>query len=126
MTSNKQTILIVEDEIDLSQAMSFKFSKEGFGVIVASNGKEALKILKEGTVDFMILDLIMPVMDGFEVIQKMNKEQVVVPLVVLSNLGQKEDIDHMARLGVTDYRVKASTPLTELVRVVKEKLSSKK
>lgn len=125
MEKEKKVILIVEDEIVLSQAMSFKFVKEGFEVKTASNGAEALKVLKEGSVDFMILDLIMPVMNGFDVIETMNKEHLSVPLVVLSNLGQKEDTDKIALLGVSDYHIKANTPISELVLMVKEKLAKK-
>jgi len=123
METDKKTILIVEDESVLSQAMSFKFAKEGFDVKLAANGEEALELLRAGSIDFMILDLIMPVMTGFDVIETMQKEHLVVPLIVLSNLGQKEDIDRMAQLGVKDYHIKANTPIAELVTMVKEKLS---
>ncbi len=121
--NTQKTILIVEDEAVLSQAMSFKFTKEGFEVKTASNGAEALKILKEGSIDFMVLDLIMPVMTGFEVIEAMRKTHLSVPLIVLSNLGQKEDMDKIAQLGVMDYHIKANTPISELVVMVKEKLA---
>ncbi len=121
--NTQKTILIVEDEAVLSQAMSFKFTKEGFEVKTASNGAEALKILKEGSIDFMVLDLIMPVMTGFEVIEAMRKAHLSVPLIVLSNLGQKEDMDKIAQLGVMDYHIKANTPISELVVMVKEKLA---
>ena len=121
--NTQKTILIVEDEAVLSQAMSFKFTKEGFEVKTASNGAEALKILKEGSIDFMVLDLIMPVMTGFDVIEAMRKAHLSVPLIVLSNLGQKEDMDKIAQLGVMDYHIKANTPISELVVMVKEKLA---
>ena len=72
-------------------------------------------------IDYMILDLIMPVMNGFEVIEAMQKEKIKVPLLVLSNLGQKEDIEKINSLGVTDYFIKANTPISELATIVNEK-----
>ena len=121
MEKTSKKLLVVEDETVLSQALHFKFTKEGYTVTVAKNGEEALAILRKEPIDYMILDLIMPVMNGFEVIEAMQKEKIKVPLLVLSNLGQKEDIEKINSLGVTDYFIKANTPISELATIVNEK-----
>lgn len=121
MAQTTKNLLVVEDEAVLAQALHFKFTKEGYAVLVAKNGEEAMQILRSKPIDYVILDLIMPVMNGFEVIEAIQKEKINVPLLVLSNLGQKEDIEKISALGVTDYFIKANTPISELVTIVNEK-----
>ena len=120
----KNRILVAEDEQPLSHAMSLKLGSEGFDVTIANDGKEAIEELKGGSFDMLLLDLIMPGADGFEVLEFLKKEGIRIPTIVLSNLGQSEDVERAKSYGAKDYFVKADTPLSTIVAQVKEKLSS--
>lgn len=109
-------ILIIEDERPLSHALELKFSHEGFACTVANNGTEGLKEANTGKYAVILLDLIMPEMDGFTFLEQMKKK---TPVIVLSNLGQTEDKDRAKALGAKDYLVKSNTPITDIVKVVK-------
>jgi DNA-binding response OmpR family regulator len=109
-------ILIIEDERPLSHALELKFTHEGFDCTVANNGAEGLKEANTGKFAMILLDLIMPEMDGFTFLQNLKKK---TPVIVLSNLGQDEDRARAKELGAKDYMVKSNTPITEIVKVVK-------
>jgi len=116
-------ILIVEDEPSLREALQIKLTEEGFNVSVASDGKEALEALKNSHFDLMLLDLIMPVMDGFMVLEAMQSNNQAIPTVVLTNSGQGEEKKHALSLGALDYMVKTNATLAGLVEQVKKYLS---
>lgn len=105
-------ILIVDDEVALAKALQLKLQKEGFVTELASNGEEALKILAENTYDLLLLDLLMPQVDGWEVLAKITDKNMVV--VVTSNLGQPEDIERAKQLGASDFLVKSNTSLSDI------------
>ncbi len=109
-------ILIVEDERPLAHALELKFSHEGYGVTIATDGAEALKIANAGTFAVILLDLIMPNLDGFGFLEHMKKK---TPVIVLSNLGQDEDKQRAKALGAAGYFVKSNTPITEIIAKVK-------
>lgn len=109
-------ILIIEDEHPLSHALELKFTHEGFECTVANNGAEGLKEANTGKYAMILLDLIMPEMDGFTFLQNLKKK---TPVIVLSNLGQDEDRARAKELGAKEYMVKSNTPITEIVKVVK-------
>ena len=116
--SNGKLILIVEDERPLAHALEMKLKGQGYETQVATNGSDALAELKKKNFALVLLDLIMPVMDGFAVLEEMKKEKIKVPVIVLSNLGQDEDRAKAKSLGAIDYFVKSNTPIAEiLVRV---------
>ena len=123
-------ILIVEDEKLLSKVLKEEFEEAGFDVIATLNGSDALKELKSGSedIDLVLLDLLMPVMDGFEVLEEMHKDQILssVPVIVLSNLGQDEEIKRAIKLGASDYFVKSQHPISEVVEKVKAFLEKPK
>lgn len=115
-------ILIAEDEKLLSKALKEEFEEAGFDIIMASNGEDALKELRSGKgIDLLLLDLLMPVVDGFQVLEEMQKDQMLssVPVIVLSNLGQDEEIKRAIKLGAADYFVKSQHPISEVVEKVK-------
>ncbi len=113
-------ILIAEDDKFLVSAYKLKFEKEGEEVEVAFDGQEALEKLKSFKPDVVLLDLMMPKMDGFEVLEKLNKEGTMsVPIIVASNLGQAEDVERAKKLGAIDYVVKSDIALDDLVAKVK-------
>ncbi|OGJ59147.1 hypothetical protein A2881_02640 [Candidatus Peribacteria bacterium RIFCSPHIGHO2_01_FULL_55_13] len=109
-------VLIIEDEHALSHALELKFTHEGFICTVANNGAEGLKEANTGKFAVILLDLIMPEMDGFTFLEQLKKK---TPVIVLSNLGQGEDRERAKKLGAKDYLVKSNTPITDIVKVVK-------
>lgn len=113
-------VLIVEDEKPLSHALEMKLKNQGFSTKVVVNGQEAIKELKETKYDLVLLDLIMPVMDGFAVLEEMRNQKLNVPVIVLSNLGQEEDRAKTKSLGAVDYFVKSNTPIAEILKRVKD------
>jgi len=110
-------ILIAEDDKYLRNAMRVKLEKAGFIVSTAEDGQQAVDSLKTDMPDLIVLDLVMPVKDGFNVLEeiKSNSATSKIPVIVASNLGQKEDIDKATRLGAADYIVKTNLSLGDLV-----------
>ena len=114
-----KAILIVEDEHPLSHALEMKLKANGYAPKVVTNGQEALKELENGKYALMLLDLIMPIMDGFGVLQEMENKKLKTPVIVLSNLGQDEDRAKAKTFGVLDYFVKSNTPIAAIIERVK-------
>lgn len=118
-----KTVLIVEDEKPLSHALEMKLKNEGFVAKTVMNGEDALVLLKAGGYDLVLLDLIMPKLDGFSVLQELKDRGTKVPVIVLSNLGQEEDRTKAKELGAVNYFVKSNTPIAEIVTCVKTLLA---
>ncbi|MEQ1849520.1 MAG: response regulator [Candidatus Peribacteraceae bacterium] len=123
VASKGKSILIVEDEKPLSHALEMKLTKVGYTTKVVMNGQDALAALKAGKFDLVMMDLIMPIMDGFELLKEIKDAGVKVPAIVLSNLGQEEDRKKASELGAIDYFVKANTPISEIVARAEKALS---
>ena len=119
----QKKILVAEDERPLAKALELKLSHSGYEVTVATNGQEALDKLQNGGFDLVLLDLMMPVLDGFSVLEKLKSQNISVPVIVTSNLGQKEDIDKAKKLGAKEYFIKSNTQLSEIVEYIKTALS---
>lgn len=113
-------ILVGEDDSFLSNAYRVKLTKAGFEVKIARDGQEVIDSLDEFVPDLIILDLIMPVKDGFTTLSeiKANDNWKKIPVVVASNLGQKEDIDKSIALGAIDYIVKSNMPINAVVEKI--------
>lgn len=114
----QKKIMIVEDEKPLSKALELKLKKEGFDVSVAGDGEQAIQMKETYNPDLILLDMVMPKIDGFEVLEKLQENGNTSPIVILSNLGQGEDINRAKSLGATDYLVKSNSPLALIVRKV--------
>ena len=101
-------ILIVDDEFPLAHAMSLKLSHAGYSVEVANDGNVAIAKLREAPFDLVLLDIVMPRCNGFEVLAQMKTMALTpTPLVIMmSNLGQEEDVRRAKELGATDYLIK--------------------
>ncbi len=123
MPENKIKILIAEDEPALSKALDLKLTSAGFETKKVKNGQEALDMFKQDTFDLLILDLMMPIMDGYTVLEELKKLDSKVPTIVLSNLGQGEDVKKAKNLGATEYFIKADTPLSEIIVQIKRVLN---
>jgi DNA-binding response OmpR family regulator len=114
-------ILIVEDDKFLRELISRKLQKEGYEIVQAADGEEGEKKIKETKPDLILLDLILPGIDGFEVLSRIKQDPTVasIPVVILSNLGQKEEIEKGLKLGAVDYLVKAHFTPAEIVEKIK-------
>lgn len=115
-------ILIVEDERPLAHALELKFEHEGFDIKVCSNGAEALEEATKTKYDMILLDLIMPQMDGFTFMEELEAKKKKCKIIILSNLGQDEDRIRSKELGAVDYFVKSNTPITDIIKRVKSAL----
>jgi DNA-binding response OmpR family regulator len=114
-------ILIVEDDKFLRELISQKLIKEGYNISQAVDGEEGLEKIKKEKPDLVLLDLILPGIDGFEVLAraKEDPEVVKIPVIILSNLGQKEDVEKGMGLGAVDYLVKAHFTPGEIIDKMK-------
>ena len=114
-------ILLVEDDKFLSNILKLKLEKSGFEVVDAFDGEEALKKLRAFRPDLMLLDIILPKKGGFELLSEMRKDESLsnVPVIIISNLGQEEDIAKGKSLGAIDYFVKSRSSIDELVEKIK-------
>lgn len=122
-------VLIVEDDTFLVRAYEVMLTSQGFNVTVVTDGEAALEKLKGGMrPGVMLLDLMLPKLSGFEVLEQMQADLDLqgVPVVVLSNLGQPDDIERAKSLGAKDYFVKADTPLEKVVSVITKYTSDPK
>lgn len=119
--SEKKKILIIDDDPFILDMYVLKFKQEGFDVETARDGKTGLSALERYNPGVVLLDVVMPVMDGFDVLQKM-KEQYPAhrpKVIFLTNFGQKEDVERGLRLGADDYIIKAHYTPGEVVDKVK-------
>ena len=119
-------ILLVEDDPFISEMYTVKFEKSGYACEVASTGKEGLAKAKEWQPHIVLLDILIPEMDGFEVLLALKKDAATraVPVVMLTNLGQKEDIEKGMSLGAAAYIVKAHFTPQEVLEKVKSVLET--
>jgi DNA-binding response OmpR family regulator len=114
-------ILIVEDDKFLRDLINQKLTKEGYETSEAIDGEEGVKIVKEVKPDLVLLDLILPGIDGFEVLAKIKGDPGTssIPVIILSNLGQKEDVEKGLKLGAVDYLIKAHFTPGEIIDKIK-------
>ena len=116
-------VLLVEDDPFLSSLLKNRLQKEGLEVNLAKDGEEALNSLKSAKPDLILLDLILPKKSGFEVMEEIRNDPQMqsqeVPIIIISNLGQPEDISRGEELGAIEYFVKAKTSIDELVEKIK-------
>lgn len=119
-------ILIIDDDPFILEMYVLKFKEEGFQIETAKDGKEGLKKIKEYEPDMVLLDIVMPIMDGFDVIRSLKREniQTRAKIVLLTNLGQKDDVERGMQLGAHDYIIKAHFTPSEVVKKVKDLLKS--
>ncbi len=119
-------MLLVEDDPFLYKVLSKRLMDEGIDVTVASDGETAVKEANRLKPTLMLLDLILPKKSGFEVLTEVRGTPALakLPVLVLSNLGQQEDIAQIEKLGVREYLVKADYSLSEMVKKIQEHLAA--
>jgi DNA-binding response OmpR family regulator len=117
MADEKKKILIVEDDAFISDIYQVKFSQEGFDVMLAENGVEALKKMEEFVPDIILLDVIMPYMDGMETLKNIRKNGTwkKIPIIMLTNISEKEKVTEGMNGGANDYLVKSHFTPSEVV-----------
>ncbi len=114
-------ILIIEDDKFLRELISRKLGNEDFETLEAVDGEEGIKKIKEEKPDLILLDLILPSIDGFEVLSRMKEDPSLssIPVIILSNLGQKEEVERGLKLGAVDYLIKAHFTPGEIIEKIK-------
>ena len=113
-------ILIIEDDKFLSKIYATKFTKLGIETEMAFDGEEGLKKMQANKPKLILLDLIMPKVDGFEVLKIMQEKEALkhIPVLVLSNLGQESDVQKAKKLGVKEFIVKSDTSIADVVKKI--------
>jgi len=122
MPETPKKVLIVEDERLIAKPLAMKLQFSGFEVKNAYDGEEALAMLAKEKFDIVLLDLMMPRVDGFDVLTEMKKRGDNTQVIVATNLNQEADVSKVLELGVTSYYVKSDTSLDEIVENVKRAL----
>lgn len=120
-------ILIAEDDRFISNAYRVKLEKEGFEVKIAINGEEALNMMSERIPDIAIIDLMMPIVDGFALLERMKKDERFknIKVIIVSSLSQKEDLDRGMALGADDYIIKSEISIDDFVAKIRSLLQKK-
>lgn len=125
---NKTKILLIEDDTFLAGIYATKFEQAGFEVSLAADGEAGLKAAQKEKPNIILLDILMPKMDGFEVLENLKKDANLskIPVILLTNLGQREDVEKGLKLGAVDYLIKAHFMPHETVEKVKKVIGATK
>ena len=128
MTDKKNTVLIAEDEADLRQLLKSKLIDEGFDVLEAENGKIGLETALNQHPDIILLDIIMPIVDGLSMLKELRQNEwgKNVPVIILSNLSEVEKIGEGLEKNVYDYLVKSDWEPDNIVNLIRKKLGKDK
>ncbi|MFZ5424362.1 MAG: response regulator [Patescibacteria group bacterium] len=115
-------VLIVEDDIFLTNIYRQRLQDAGYIVEATLNGEECLERMKLFKPDIILLDIIMPKTDGFETLKaiKANKDHNTIPIIVVSNLSERDDIDRAYSLGASDYIIKSDVPIEHIIQRIQE------
>ena len=126
--ANKIKILLIEDDPFLLSMYATKFELQGFQIISADDGEKALKAASKEKPDIILLDVLLPKMDGFEVLAELKKNAATkdIPVILLTNLSQRDDLEKGLALGAVDYLIKAHFMPTEVVEKIVKILGEKK
>lgn len=118
MATAKKRILIIEDEQSLAHALELKLAHEGFEPLVVFGGEEGLSILEKESFSLILLDLIMPKMDGFLVLETLRKKHIQTPVFVLTNLSNEYDEERVKKLGAKEFFIKSNVPIATIAERV--------
>jgi len=128
MTNKNVKILIIEDDEFLLKAYSIKLKKENFNVIPVTDGASGLKLAKKEKPSLIILDLMLPRMNGFEFLKKIKSDQklkdIPIPIIVISVLGQKTDQEKAIKLGAEKYLIKTDHTLEAIIKNINNILTT--
>ena len=117
-------ILLIEDEEIMIDLLQRKLTKEGYEVFIARDGEEGMRTLREKNPDLVLLDIVMPKMSGFEVMEEMIKDKklVKIPVIIISNSGQPVELDRVQKLGAKDWLIKTEFDPQEVVDKVAKQI----
>jgi len=120
--SKKKKVLLIEDEGSLVNILRERLLEEDYDVSVAIQGEEGLQKTMVEQPDLVLLDLILPRLDGFVYLQKVKSDPKTkkIPVIILSNLGQDEDVYKGKKLGAVEYLVKANHPINSIIKLIKK------
>lgn len=121
----KHTILVVEDEKPLSEALQLKLKKAGYHVLCALNGQEGLEMALNEHPSLILLDIVMPVMDGITMLDKLRKDAwgKKVSVIILTNLIKVDTLEQMREKGVRQYLIKTDWKLEDLIYIIDDEIS---
>ncbi len=121
MSDTKGKILIIEDDRYISKMYQLKLSLEGYDVQVAEDGKQGVEKVKEFMPDIILLDILMPELDGFEVLKIVKSDDITkdIPILIMSNLGQEDHVQKGMKLGAIGYIVKSQYTPSKVVEKIK-------
>ena len=125
--TKKTKILLVEDDTFFAGMYIAKLGFENFEILLASDGQKGIKLAEKENPDLILLDILLPKMDGFEVLKTVKKSEKTkaIPVILLTNLGQKDDVEKGLSLGATDYLIKAHFMPQEVIQKIKQVLKIK-
>lgn len=120
-------VLLVEDEKIIANSIERTFAKKHYQVFLAANAQEARKVLKDEKIDLILLDIILPDVDGFQLLDEFKKNDATkdIPVIIISNLGQREEIEKGRKKGAVDYIIKSNTVPSEILEKVESILKNK-
>ena len=126
MSGEPRRILVAEDDRFLRKAAEMALKRQGYTVLTAADGEEALRAARSVLPDLILLDLIMPKLNGFDVLQALKKDAPTahIPVIILSNLGQDRDVQQAMDAGAAAYLIKTDLSLQALVQRVEEALTA--
>lgn len=118
-------ILLVEDDKNLSALIQNKLEKEGYGFILAPDGKDVPKVIREEKPDLVLLDIDLPYKNGVDILKEIREDEELkaTPVIIISNSGSPVDIHRVRQLGVKDYLIKVDFDLDELLSMIKRYLA---
>jgi DNA-binding response OmpR family regulator len=122
----KLKILLIEDEEALVEVLSTKLDREGYEVKVGFDGEEGFSMIKDFEPDIILLDIVMPKMDGYDVLEKMREEGIKIPVIIISNSGQPVEIEKTRQLGAVDHLVKTQFNPADVVIMIERYMESLK
>lgn len=123
-TNSEKKVLIIEDESSLLELLVEKFKESGFKVNYAQSAEAGLRLALQGQPDLVLLDIILPKMDGLTMLKKLRQNSwgMSVPVIILSNLSDRKKVSEAMRMGVYDFLVKSDVKLADIVKEVREVL----
>ena len=124
----KKKVLVIEDDLILQKALNVELLSAGFGVITSIDGKAGLDAIKIFKPDVILLNIIIPVLDGFEVLEIISKDKKkkMIPVIVLATSDDERDKKRCKKLGAVDYFVKIDTKIQDLIQRISEIVNKKR
>lgn len=124
LQAKAKKILLIEDEELILNLLQRKLEKEGYKVLVARNGEEGMEKMRKTPPDIILLDIVMPKMGGFEVMEEVRKDKYLrlIPIIIISNSGQPVELDRAKRLGAKDWLIKTEFDPKEVIVKIKQQI----